>query len=57
MPFAWGLGQHSWYRNSLQAGQSRVQILVGARFSTPIQTVSGAYRASYTMGTGSIYWR
>jgi len=26
---------------------------VGARFSTPVQTVPGAHPASYTMGTGS----
>jgi len=26
---------------------------VGARFSTPVQTGSGAYPASCTMGTGS----
>ena len=29
---------------------------LGARFSTPIQTVSGAHPASYTMGTGSFQW-
>ena len=57
MPSVCGLGQHSWYSNSLQAGQSRVQILVGATFSTLIQIVPGAYPASCTMGTGSVYWR
>jgi hypothetical protein len=29
------------------------QIPVGTRFSTPVQTVPGAYPTSYTMGTGS----
>ena len=28
---------------------------VGARFSAPVQTSPGAYRTSYTMGTGS-FW-
>jgi hypothetical protein len=32
-----GPGQHSWYSDSLWAGQSRDRILVGARFSAPIQ--------------------
>ena len=27
---------------------------MGARFSAPVQTDSGAYPASYAMGTGSI---
>jgi hypothetical protein len=27
---------------------------VGARFSAPVQTGSGAHPASYTMGTGSL---
>jgi hypothetical protein len=33
--------------------RSRDRILVGARFSAPVQTGPGAYPASYTMGTGS----
>jgi hypothetical protein len=43
----------SWYSDLLQAGRSRDQILVVARFSVPIQTGPGAHPASYTMGTGS----
>ena len=49
-----GPGQHSQYSDLLQAGQSRDRILVGARFSTPVQTGPGAYPASYTIGTGSL---
>ena len=46
-------GQHSWYSDSLQAGQSGDQIPVRARFSTPVQTIPEAHPASYTLGTGS----
>ena len=46
-------GQHIHYSHSVQAGWSRDQILVGARFSAPIQTSPGVHPASYTMGTGS----
>ena len=42
-----------WYSNSLRAGRSGDRIIVGARFSTPIQTDPGAHPASYTMGTRS----
>jgi len=35
------------------AGGSGDRIPVGARFSSPVQTSSGAHPASYTMGTGS----
>jgi hypothetical protein len=48
-----GMGQHSQYSDSLQAGQSRDWILVEARFSTPVQTSLRDYPASCTMGTGS----
>jgi hypothetical protein len=41
------------YSDSLQAGRSGDQIPVGAKFSAPIQTGSGAQPASCTMGTGS----
>ena len=34
----------------LQAGWSGDQILVGARYSAPVQTGSEAHPASYTMG-------
>ena len=34
----------------LQAGRSGDRILVGARFSTPVQTGPGAHPASCTMG-------
>ena len=39
--------------DSLRAGRSGDRILVGARFSTPVQTGPGAHPASYIMGTGS----
>jgi hypothetical protein len=42
------------YSDWLRAGQSGARILVGARFSVPIQTGPGAHPASYTMGTGSL---
>jgi hypothetical protein len=32
---------------------SGIESLLGARFSAPVQTSSGAHPASYTMGTGS----
>ena len=32
------------------------KILVGARFSAPVQTSYGAHTASYTMDTGSLSW-
>jgi len=37
----------------LRAGWSGDRILVGARFSAPVQTGPGTHPASYTMGTGS----
>ena len=45
--------QRSRYSDSLRAGRSGDQILVGARFSAPDQTGPGAHPASFTMGTGS----
>ena len=48
-----GLGQRSWYSDSLWAGWSRDRIPVGARFSAPGQTGAGAHPTSCTMGTGS----
>jgi hypothetical protein len=39
--------------DSLRNGRSGDRILVGARFSSPVQTGSETYPASYTMGTGS----
>ena len=45
-----------WYDqifDSLRAGWSGDWILVGPRFSAPVQTSSGAHPASYTVGTGS----
>ena len=36
----------------LRAGRSGDRIKVGARFSAPVQTDSGAHPASRTMGTG-----
>ena len=43
----------SWYNDWLRAGRSRDRILVGARFSEPVQTGPGAHPASCTMGTRS----
>jgi hypothetical protein len=37
----------------LRTGRSGNLILVGARFSAPVQTDPGAHPASYTMGPGS----
>ena len=50
--FLWA-GWLSWYSNWLQTGWSRDQILVGTRFSAPVQIGPGAYPAFCTMGTGS----
>jgi len=36
-----GLGYHSWYSNTLQAGWSKDQMLVGVRFFAPVQTIHG----------------
>jgi hypothetical protein len=41
------------YSDWLRAGWSGGRILVGARFSAPVQTGPGAHPASCTMGTGS----
>jgi hypothetical protein len=48
-----GPGKRSRYNDSLRAGRTGDRILVGARFSAPIQTGPGAHPASRTMGTGS----
>ena len=48
-----GPGQLSWYSDLLQAGQSGDRILMGARFSAPVEISPGAHPASYTMGTRS----
>ena len=37
-------------------GRSGDRMLVGARFSAPVQTGPGAHPASCTMGTGSLQW-
>jgi hypothetical protein len=41
------------YSDSLGAGRSGDRILVGARFSAPVQTGPGAHSAYYAMSTGS----
>jgi hypothetical protein len=46
-----GIAHH--YSDSIRTGRSGDRILVGARFSAPVQNGPGAHLASYTMGTGS----
>jgi hypothetical protein len=43
----------SWYSDSLRAVWSKDRILVGARFSAPVQTGPGAHPAYYTKGPAS----
>jgi hypothetical protein len=50
-----GARKYSQYRNSLQAGWSVDQILVGARFSAPVWTSPGTHPAAYTVGTSSLW--
>jgi len=50
------LGYHSLYSDLLQSGWSRARIPVAIRFFTPIHTGSGAYPASYAVGTSSFSW-
>ena len=47
------IAEFSQYSDSLWAGQSGDRIPMGARFSTPFQTGSGAHPAFYRTGTGS----
>ena len=51
--FSHGPGWHSRYSDMLQAGWPGDRILVGVRFSVPLQTGPKAHPAPYTMGTGS----
>ena len=48
-----GPGSSVGIATELRAGRSGDRIPVGARFSSPIQTVPGAHPASCTMSTGS----
>jgi len=48
-----GLGERSRYSDSLRGGLFWDRILVGSRFSAPVQTGRGAHVSSCTMGTGS----
>ena len=47
------LVKQSWYNILLWDGQSGDHILMGSRFSTPIQTDHGTHPASYTNETRS----
>jgi len=46
-------GKRTWYSDS-GAGRSGDRIHLGARFSSPVQTDTGAQPASCKMGTGSL---
>ena len=46
--------QLSRYTDSLRAGRSGDRMLVGTRFSAPVQTSCRAHPASYAMGTGCL---
>ena len=48
-----GCGYLIQYSDWLRAGWSGDRIPVGARFSAPVQTGSGAHQASCTVGTGA----
>jgi hypothetical protein len=49
----YGPGSSVGIATELRAGRSGDPIPVGARFSAPVQTGTGAHPASCTMGTGS----
>ena len=52
IPLVWARWR-SRYSDRLRAGRSGDRIPVGARFSAPVQTGSGAHPASWIMVTGS----
>jgi hypothetical protein len=51
-----GMVKCSQYSDLLQAGWSRDQNLVGARFSAPIQPGPGTHPGPCTISTGSLSW-
>ena len=44
------------YSESVRADRSEDRIPVGARFTAPVQTGPGFHPASYTAGTGLLFW-
>ena len=51
--YYYGPRQRSRYSDSLRVQRAGNRIQVGARFSAPVQTGSGAHPTRHTLGTGS----